>query len=79
LDEYSDPYDLKKEIEQTVSSAEVVGTASEPAEASSVAAVADIDLPAAPEDDYSVPYELKKRIQGKLKFCINIFLLQYSD
>lgn len=50
MDEYSDPYDLKKQIQDTP---ELLG------------ACAPATVQAIAEDDYSVPYEVKKLMKGK--------------
>ena len=51
LDEYSDPFDVKKEIEQTSKDEDTVKSETQFLNATQ-------DTPQASEDDYSVPYEL---------------------
>ena len=52
LDEYSDPFDVKKEIEQSSKADDTVKSETQFLSATQ-------GTPQASEDDYSVPYELK--------------------
>ena len=62
-EEYSDPFDLKKVIEQNEDVSETVLSA--PADDVPLDSVIDQDQLLKCEDDYSVPYELKERLRGK--------------
>lgn len=59
LDEYSDPFDVKKDIELTSKDDKTSAV-----DAQSVNATEE--APQASEDDYSVPYELKNLVGGKV-------------
>ena len=55
LDEYSDPFDVKKEIEQVSSGVTTQDTVQSNVQFPNITH----ETPQASEDDYSVPYELK--------------------